>query len=232
MNAFAIQSKSLYLVASPIGNLDDISLRALEVLRLVDWVACEDTRRARILLQAYDIPAKLELYHDHNQQRKTPLLIRKLQEGASGALLTDAGSPGIADPGFTLVRSAVAEGIAVIPIPGASAVIAAVTASGLPCDRFVFEGYLPQTPKKRNRRFAVLKDETRTMVLFIPPRRLDRDFKDLVRNFATRQACLAREMTKVHEEFLRGTVGELQAYVQEHSIRGELTLVVAGDDTQ
>ncbi len=231
MNTSAVETATLYLVASPIGNLTDISLRAIDVLRQADWIACEDTRRARILLHAHEIETPLELYHDRNQERKTPKLIRKLRDGETAALITDAGSPGIADPGFTLVRAAIAEDINVVPIPGASAVIAAVTASGLPCDRFVFEGYLPQTPKKRNRRFAVLKDETRTMVLFIPPRRLERDFKDLVENFAARRACLAREITKVHEEFLRGTVSELHEYVQNHSIRGELTLVVAGDES-
>lgn len=219
---------TLYLVASPIGNLDDLTLRAIAVLREVDWVACEDTRRAKILLGRHQINARLELYHDRNQLRRTPKLIRLLTGGQSGALITDAGSPGISDPGYTLVRAAVDEGIRVVPLPGPSAAIAALTASGLPCERFIFEGYLPRTPAKRRRRLEALKDEKRTVVLFISPHRYVREMAELAQYLGQRAACLAREMTKIHEEFRRGSLIELADTASKTKIRGEITLVVGG----
>lgn len=228
MTRHADDSGTLYLVASPLGNLEDITLRAIAVLKQVDWTACEDTRRARILLQRYKINTSLELYHDRNQARKTPRLIRLLGVGQSGALLTDAGSPGICDPGFTLVRAAVAMGVQVVPIPGPSAVIAALTASGLPCDRFVFEGYLPRTTAKRRRRLEALKSEKRTIVFYVSPHRYAQDVRELAQYLGDRPACLAREMTKVHEEFRRRSLNELLLRTKDEKIRGEITLVVAG----
>jgi len=222
---------ALYLVASPIGNLEDMTLRAIAVMKHVDWIACEDTRRARILLNRFEIATPLELYHDRNQARKTAPLVRKLADGQSGALITDAGSPGISDPGFTLVRAAVAAGVRVVPIPGASAPIAALTASGLPCDRFIFEGYLPRTPAKRRRRLEALREEERTMVFFLSPHRYAREMRELADNFGDRPSCLAREMTKTFEEFRRKPLTELAESAQEKKIKGEITLVVAGRST-
>jgi len=228
MTRHADDSGTLYLVASPLGNLEDITLRAIAVLKQVDWTACEDTRRARILLQRYKINTSLELYHDRNQARKTPRLIRLLGTGQSGALLTDAGSPGICDPGFTLVRAAVAANVRVVPIPGPSAVIAALTASGLPCDRFVFEGYLPRTTAKRRRRLEALKSEKRTIVFYVSPHRYAQEVHELAQYLGDRPACLAREMTKMYEEFRRGSLNELLLRTEDEKIRGEITLVVAG----
>ncbi len=218
----------LYLVATPIGNLEDITLRAITVLREVNWLACEDTRRAKILMGRHRISTRLELYHDRNQSRKTPKLIRLLTGGQSGALITDAGSPGISDPGYTLVRAAVDADIKVVPIPGPSAVIAALTASGLPSERFVFEGYLPRTPAKRRRRLEALKDEKRTVVFYISPHRYVRELAEMARYLGERSVCLAREMTKIHEEFRRGSLAELAETASKTRIRGEITLVVSG----
>jgi len=220
---------ALYLVATPIGNLGDITLRAIAVLREADWIACEDTRRAKILLEQHQINTRLELYHDRNQARKTPRLIALLTQGQSGALITDAGSPGISDPGYTLAHAAVAAKIPVIPIPGPSAVIAALTASGLPCERFVFEGYLPRTSAKRRRRLENLADEKRTIVFYISPHRYIQELTEIMHHLGDRPACLAREMTKVHEEFRRGSLSGLAEQAMQDSIRGEITLVVGGE---
>lgn len=228
MTTHVDDSITLYLVASPIGNLEDITRRAIAVLKQVDWIACEDTRRARTLLKRYEIDTPMELYHDRNQARKTPKLVKLLSAGRSGALLTDAGSPGISDPGFTLVRATVAAGFRVVPVPGPSAVIAALTASGLPCDRFVFEGYLPRTGAKRRRRLSTLKNEERTIVFYVSPHRLPQEMREMALNLGDRPACLAREMTKIYEEFRRGSLGELADLMQGKKIRGEFTLVVAG----
>ena len=218
----------LYLVASPIGNLEDMTFRAVEVLKQVDRIACEDTRRARILLRRHNITAPLEVYHDRNQARVTPRLVHVLNAGNSIALLTDAGSPGVSDPGYTLVRAAVAAGVPVIPIPGPSAVIAAVTASGLPCDRFVFEGYLPRGTAKRRKRLTALQVEERTIVVYISPHRCAKELGELASALGDRPACLAREMTKIYEEFRRAPLGDLAQWAREHKVRGELTLVIAG----
>lgn len=230
MAAISEKDATLYLVATPIGNLEDITLRALAILREVDWVACEDTRRARILLGRHQINARLELYHDRNHTRKTPHLIEMLAGGKSGALITDAGSPGISDPGYTLTHAALDAGFAVVPIPGPSAAIAALTASGLPSDRFVFEGYLPRTPAKRRRRLEALQDEKRTIVFYISPHRYVRELSEMVQYLGMRQACLAREMTKLHEEFRRGTLVELAESATKTKIRGEITLIVGGHE--
>ncbi len=230
MTPVGTESGMLFLVATPIGNLADITLRAVETLKKVDWVAVEDTRRARILLKHYDISATVELYHDRNQSRKTPRLIKLLQSGQSGALITDAGTPGIADPGFTLVRSALAAGIDVRPIPGPVAAVAAITVSGLPCDRFVFEGYLPRTPAKRRRRLEALSADERTVVFYLSPHRYLSDLREILKRFGDRRACLAREMTKVYEEFRYESLAKLLEDGEGRTIKGELTLVVAGID--
>jgi 16S rRNA (cytidine1402-2'-O)-methyltransferase len=217
----------LYLVATPIGNLQDITLRALETLRHVDLIAAEDTRHAAILLRQYDIHKPTISYHDFNERKVAPQLVAKLQEGKNVALITDAGSPGISDPGFYLVRAALAENIVVEAIPGASAVIAAVTISGLPCDRFVFEGF-PPAKKGRQTFFKNLANELRTIVLYEAPQRVSRTLQDILIYWGDRRVALARELTKIHEEVRRGKVSEILAGLQEQTLRGECVLVVEG----
>ena len=228
MTARPVDSGTLYLVASPIGNLEDITCRGIAVLRQVDRIACEDTRRARILLKRYELDTPLEVYHDRNQRRVTPKLMRILRAGEQIALLTDAGSPGISDPGFTLVRAAIAAGIPIVPVPGPSAVICAVIASGLPSERFAFEGYLPQSTAKRRRRIAALQTEERTVVLFVSPHRCARELAELAAALGDRPACLAREMTKLHEEFRRTSLTDLAGWARESRVRGEITLIIGG----
>ena len=217
----------LYLVATPIGNLQDITFRAIETLRNVDLIAAEDTRHAAILLRHYDIHKPTTSYHDFNERKVAPQLVAQLQQGKSIALITDAGSPGISDPGFYLVRAALAENIIVEAIPGPSAVIAAVTISGLPCDRFVFEGF-PPAKKGRQTFFQNLANEPRTIVLYEAPQRVPRTLQDILTNWSDRRMALARELTKIHEEVRRGKVSEILAGLQEQTLRGECVLVVAG----
>lgn len=217
----------LYLVATPIGNLQDITLRALETLRHVDLIAAEDTRHAAILLRHYEIHRPTVSYHDFNERQVAPQLVAQLQAGKSIALITDAGSPGISDPGFYLVRAALAENIVVAAIPGPSAVVAAVTSAGLPCDRFVFEGF-PPTKKGRQTFFQNLAPEPRTIVLYEAPQRVSRTLQDILTHWGDRRVALAREMTKIHEEVRRGKVSEILAGLQEQPLKGECVLVVEG----
>ncbi len=218
----------LYLVPTPIGNLEDITLRALRVLKEVDLIACEDTRRTAILLSHYGITTPTTSYHNHNERRKTPQLAAKMMGGASVALVSDAGSPGIADPGFFLVRACHEAEISVVALPGPTALIPALTASGLPSERFVFEGFLP--PKKgRQARLMALAQEPRTVVLYEGPHRLVRTLSELARHFGMeRAAAVGRELTKQYEELRRGTLGSLHAYfAAQPRIRGELVLIIA-----
>ena len=217
----------LYLVPTPIGNLADITLRALEVLRKVDIVACEDTRHTGVLLSHYGIDTPTVSYHDHNERRCAPNLVDRMQTGQSVALVTDAGSPALSDPGFYLVRLCRRLKIAVEALPGATALIPALTASGLPCERFVFEGFLPAR-KGRRRRLSALADEPRTIVLYEGPHRLIRTLGDLAQHVGEgRSAMVARELTKKFEEFRGGSIGELAAhFAAEPRIRGEFVIVV------
>ncbi len=217
----------LYLVATPIGNLQDMTFRAVETLRHVDLIAAEDTRHAAILLRHYEIHQPVTSYHDFNERKVAPQLVAQMLEGKNIALITDAGSPGISDPGFFLVRAAVAENIIVESIPGASAVVAAVTISGLPCDRFVFEGF-PPAKKGRQTFFQNLADEPRTMVLYEAPQRTPRTLQDILTYWGDRRVALARELSKIHEEVRRGKVSEILAGLQEQTLRGECVLVVEG----
>ncbi len=217
----------LYLVATPIGNLQDMTFRAVETLRGVDLIAAEDTRHAAILLRHYEIHRPVVSYHDFNERKVAPQLVVQMLEGKNIALITDAGSPGISDPGFFLVRAAVAENIVVEAIPGASAAVAAVTISGLPCDRFVFEGFAP-AKKGRQTFFQTLASEPRTIVLYEAPQRVPRTLQDILTHWGDRRAALAREMTKIHEEVRRGKVSEILAGLQEQTLRGECVLVVEG----
>ena len=217
----------LYLVPTPVGNLEDITLRALRVLKEADLIACEDTRRTAKLLAHYAISAQTTSYHDRNERQKTPALIAQMEAGGTVALVSDAGSPGISDPGFFLVRACYDAGIPVVPLPGASAVIPAVTASGLPCDRFVFEGFLPAR-KGRRTRLQHLREHSRTIVLYEAPHRLLRTLEDLIGVLgAARPAAIAREMTKQYEEFQRGTLKSLQeSFAERAQIKGEIVIII------
>ncbi len=217
----------LILVPTPIGNLEDITLRAIRMLKEADRVLCEDTRRAAVLFQKYGISTKRESFHEHNKFRRTPLIIERLKEGETIALITEAGTPGISDPGFFLIRAAVEADISVEALPGACAVIVGLVGSGLPTDRFVFEGFLP--PKKgRRKRLAGLADEPRTLVFYESPHRLRRTLKDLLETLGDRRAVWGRELTKLHEEYRRGTLSQLVSIAESEEPRGEYTLIVAG----
>ena len=214
----------LYLVSTPIGNLQDITLRALDILKNSDLILCEDTRHSRRLLEHYGITSPVSSYHDHNKEKVTPGIIRKLLTVESAALITDAGTPGISDPAFYLVREAIKHNIDVIPIPGPSAVTSALIVSGIATDKFCFEGYLP--PKKgRKTRLAKLKEEERTIVIYESPHRIEKTLQDLLDMLGDRIVCVAREMTKLYEEFYRGRISEVRERVKP---KGEFTIVVEG----
>ncbi len=226
----------LYLVATPIGNLEDITLRALRVLRSVDRIACEDTRQTQKLLNHFDIATPTVSYHLHNERGRAEELVAALREGGRIAVVSDAGMPGIADPGEEIVRAAVAAGIAVFPVPGANAVLSALTASGLPTERFAFHGFLPSKTGERlsvlESLFERLKDapEIATQVFYETPHRIVEALADVETVFGgTHRVVLARELTKLHEEFLRGTVAEVRSVLAaRESIRGEMVLMLSG----
>jgi 16S rRNA (cytidine1402-2'-O)-methyltransferase len=219
----------LYLVPTPVGNLEDITHRAVRTLREADVVACEDTRTTGVLLSHYGIDTPRVAYHDHNERRTAPWLVERMQAGETVALVTDAGSPGISDPGFYLVRAAIEAGVEVVPLPGATAFVPALTASGLPCERFVFEGFLPQK-KGRQTRVRELAQEPRTLVLYESPHRLPKALAQLADEWgADRPAAVCRELTKKFEEIRRGTLADLHAhYAAQPKVKGEIVLVVAG----
>jgi 16S rRNA (cytidine1402-2'-O)-methyltransferase len=219
----------LYLVGTPIGNLGDMTVRAIETLKSVDLIAAEDTRHTGKLLQHFQIKTPQISYHEHNQQQRIPELIDRLQAGNSIALVTDAGMPGISDPGYELVVACVAAGIRVTPIPGVTAVITAVSGAGLPSERFVFEGFLPVKGKERQGRLAQIGMETRTIVLYESPHRLLKTLGDLIPVCGgDRSIVLARELTKLHEEFWRGSIESAIIHYQERQPQGEYVLVIAG----
>jgi 16S rRNA (cytidine1402-2'-O)-methyltransferase len=225
---------TLYVVATPIGNLDDISIRALQVLRQVDRIACEDTRHSRRLLEHFAIHKPLISYHEHNEARRTAELLDVLRQGADVALISDAGTPLVSDPGYELVRAAAAAGAPVTPIPGPSAVMAALCASGLPSDSFLFLGFLPARGARRREALERVARATTTVVLFEAPHRILETLADLADVAAGRPLVAARELTKLHEEFLRGTPGDVRAALAARpSIKGEFTLVLgrAPDDS-
>jgi 16S rRNA (cytidine1402-2'-O)-methyltransferase len=218
----------LYVVATPIGNLEDITLRALRVLQEVELIAAEDTRRTRILLEHYQIDKPLTSLYDHNEVHKAPTLLRRLQEGVNIALVSEAGTPLISDPGYRLVQLAIAHGITVIPVPGPSALVAALIVAGLPTDRFVFEGFLPKKPGKRRKRLEVLRDEQRTLIFYESPRRVYDVLGAMQTLWGDRRVVLARELTKKFEEILRGRISEVRVQLEERPPQGEVTLVVEG----
>ncbi|MEW8958564.1 MAG: 16S rRNA (cytidine(1402)-2'-O)-methyltransferase [Moorella sp. (in: firmicutes)] len=219
---------NLYLVATPIGNLEDITLRALKILGEVDLIAAEDTRRTRELLAHYNLHTPLTSYHRHNLRSKTPYLLKMLLEGKKLALVSDAGMPGISDPGEELVREAIDAGINVVPIPGPNAALAALVASGLPTSRFVFEGFLPRKGKERRERLIALAAEERTLIFYEAPHRLVNTLEDLLAALGDRRVAVGRELTKMFETIWRGMLSEAIAFFQANPPRGEITLVVAG----
>ena len=217
----------LYIVATPIGNLEDITLRAIRILREVDLVAAEDTRHTRKLLTHLGISKPLTSYYDHNQAFKGEAILARLRDGASVALVSDAGTPCIADPGYLLVRDAAAAGIKVLPIPGPAALLAALAAAGLPTDAFTFLGFLPSRPGKRRERLRELQQETRTLVFYEAPHRLAACLQDLAEILGDRPAAVARELTKLHEEFARGGLVDLAATFAQRTVKGEVVILVA-----
>lgn len=218
----------LYVVATPIGNLEDISQRALNVLRSVDLILCEDTRHTRKLLSHYAISARVEAYHEHNERQRTPALVARLQAGAQVALVSDAGTPTISDPGYRLLEALSHTEVAVVPIPGPSAVTALISVSGLPTDRFVFEGFLPVKSGKRHQRLTQLASEERTIVLFESPYRIARTLSECLEVWGDRRCCLGRELTKKFEEVRRDSLSGLCAWANGRTFKGEIVLAVAG----
>ena len=216
----------LFVVATPIGNLEDISLRAVRVLREADLIAAEDTRHTAKLLHHYDIRRPTASLHEHNEQEKVPALVDRLRGGARIALVTDAGTPAVSDPGYRLVRAAIDAGIRVEAIPGPSAVLAALVSSGLPTDSFVFAGFPPPKSAARRAWFEALRDEPRTLVFFEAPHRIRETLAAAIETLGDREAALGRELTKLHEEVLRGSLSAVLDRLGEP--RGEFTVVVAG----
>ncbi len=219
---------ALYVVATPIGNLEDITLRALRLLKEVDVIACEDTRQTQKLLNHYGITTKTTSYHEHNEMTRSAELVKDMQEGASVALVTDAGMPGISDPGYRLISLAIRHQVPVIPLPGASAFVAALVASGLPTDSFRFNGFLPAKRGERRAALEGIKTSPRTQVFYEAPHRIVETLEDVVEVMgAERQVVVAREVTKIHEEFLRGRAAEVLASLKaRETVKGEITLLI------
>jgi len=219
---------ALYLVATPIGNLEDITLRALRVLKEADVIACEDTRQTQKLLNHFSIATRTTSYHEHNEMTKSAELVKEMQEGASVALVTDAGMPGISDPGYRLITLAIRHHIPVVPVPGASAFLAALVASGLPTDSFLFNGFLPAKPGERRTVLEEIKVSPRTQVFYEAPHRVVESLEDVVEVLGeSRHVVVAREVTKIHEEFLRGRASEvLEILKSRDAVKGEITLLI------
>jgi len=220
---------TLYIVSTPIGNLEDITLRALRVLKEVDLIAAEDTRRTRQLLTHFGIQKPLISYHEHNERMRENSLLEKLREGKNVALVTDAGTPGISDPGEALIRRAVREKITLVPIPGPAAAMAALSVAGLPTDRFLFYGFLPSRSEARKKLLDGLRTRPETLVFYESPRRLPSLLEEAREIFGNRQVAVARELTKVYEEIRRGSLEEVLTKIEQDEIKGEVTVVMAGN---
>jgi 16S rRNA (cytidine1402-2'-O)-methyltransferase len=218
---------TLYIVATPIGNLEDITYRAVNILSNVDLVAAEDTRNSGNLLKHFNIHKPLLSFYSYNESRRLPELIEKLKSGLSIALVSDAGTPGISDPAYTIIRAAIDENIPVVAIPGAAAFLPALVTSGLPIERFVFEGFLP-VKKGRKTKLEYLRDEERTIILYESPHRILRTLNDLLEYFGDREIAVARELTKKFEEIKRGKLSEIITYYSSRTIRGEFVLIISG----
>jgi 16S rRNA (cytidine1402-2'-O)-methyltransferase len=222
----------LYLVPTPLGNLKDMTFRSVEVLQLVDVILCEDTRTSSKLLQHYQIQKPLSPYHQHNEHKIVGHLIDQLKAGKTFALITDAGTPGISDPAFLLVRDCIKEGIKVECLPGATAFVPALVNSGIPTNRFVFEGFLPEK-KGRQTRYLALAEETRTMIFYVSPHKLTKTLAEFVQYFgADRQVSVSRELSKLHEETIRGTATEVLKHFESKPPKGEIVAVVEGKNKE
>jgi len=218
----------LYIVSTPIGNLEDITLRALRILKEVDLIAAEDTRHTGLLLRHFGIQKPLTSYFEGNELRKKEFILSRLKQGDRIALVSDAGTPGISDPGFRLIQTAAESQIPIVPIPGPSAVIAALSVSGLPTDAFLFKGFLPHKSKRRRDLLKQLEETKETLIFYESPHRLTETLKDILDIFGDREIVLTRELTKIYEEILRGKVSQIQLQLAEKKIRGEITLVISG----
>src|SRR5436190_1289459 len=225
----AVQGPALYLVGTPIGNLEDITLRAIRILKEVDLIACEDTRQTQKLLNHYGIEKRTVSYHEHNEMTRAAELIVDVERGASIALVTDAGMPGISDPGFRLIALAIRHHVPVVPVPGATAFLAALVASGLPTDSFRFSGFLPAKSGQRRKLLESVRESPRTQVFYEAPHRLLETLADVIEILGgDRHIVIAREVTKLHEEFLRGRAGEVREQLSARdSVKGEITLLIA-----
>ena len=219
---------TLYIVSTPIGNREDITLRALRILKEVDLIAAEDTRHTGLLIRHFGIQTPLTSYFEGNELKKKEFILSKLKQGNQIALVSDAGTPGISDPGFRLIQLAIENGISVIPIPGPSAVITALSVSGLPTDAFLFKGFLPHKSKKKRDWLQQLEEVKETLIFYESPHRLSETLKDICDIFGDREMVLTRELTKIYEEVLRGKVSEIQAEIGERKLKGEITLVISG----
>ena len=219
----------LYLVPTPIGNLKDITQRALETLAAVDIIACEDTRHSGQLLAHFGIQQKKISYFEHNESTRVPQIIDMLKEGQSVAVISDGGSPGLSDPAYRLVAAAVEEGIVIEALPGPTAAITALTASGLPTDRFFFEGFLPVKSGKRNTRLTQLRDFSHTIIIYESVHRIIKSLDAIAEVFGDRQICVGREISKLHEEYVRGTAAEVSQYFSAKNPKGEFVIVIAGN---
>jgi len=219
---------TIYIVSTPIGNLEDITLRALRILKEVDIIAAEDTRRTRKLLSHYEISKHLISYHDHNKIKQAEVILKRLEEGHNVALVSDAGTPGISDPSYHLINLALKHNFHIESIPGPSAVIAALSISGLPIDKFAFEGFLPRKKGKRQSRIEQLKNEERTIILYESPYRIHRLLDEILSIIGNRQIVLAREITKKFEEIIRGELKDIIEQMKDKKIKGEITLILMG----
>lgn len=228
-----VQKGVLYVVATPIGNLEDITIRAIKTLAGVDIIAAEDTRTTSKLLSHFNIPTRLISYHEHNEQNRAQELISRLEQGEAVALVSDAGTPSVSDPGFRLVKASLEKGLPVIPIPGVSAAITAICAAGLPTDSFIFVGFLPRKKGRRLELIKSLSNEKRTMIFYESPKRILKLLGEIAGVLGDRPAVLAREMTKLHEEFIRGNLSEIAEVLElRNSVKGECTLVVTGKEKE
>jgi len=220
---------TLYIVATPLGNLEDITLRAIRILKEASVIACEDTRRTVKILNRYEIRTPLFIFHEYNKVRAGKSILRRLRDGDSVALVSDAGTPAISDPGYELVREAIGSGVPIEVVPGPSALVAALVVSGLPTDHFTFEGFLPTRREKRRKAMQGLAAGKRTMIFYESPQRLAVFLSEAAEIFGDRQACVVRELTKVHEEILRGSLSELDAEISGRgTVLGEVTIVIGG----
>ena len=219
---------TLYIVSTPIGNMEDITLRALRILKEVDLIAAEDTRRTGLLLKHFGIQAPLTSYFEGNELKKKEFILAKLKEGKNVALVSDAGTPGVSDPGFRLIQLAIENQLPIVPIPGSSAVITALSVSGLPTDAFLFKGFLPHKSKKRRDLLKGLEEVRETLIFYESPHRISETLRDILEILGDREIVLTRELTKVYEEIIRGKVSEILNQIGDRTLKGEITLVISG----